>query len=44
MAKISQQIKIENEPESIQMKFKRTIESKDYLADVLPFAGNMKQY
>jgi hypothetical protein len=32
------------EPTSVQSKFARSPEAKDYLAEVLPFAGNMQTY
>lgn len=42
---IARQQNVENDPESIQSKFKTKFESKDYLSEILPFAsGCLKTY
>ncbi len=44
MAMIAHQTKVESEPHSVQMKFKKTAEAKDYLSTELPFSGNIDRY
>ena len=44
MAMIAHQTKVESEPQSVQMKFKKTAEAKDYLSTELPFSGNIDRY
>ena len=42
---IARQMAVENDPESIQSKFKKKFESKDYLSEIFPFAsGCLKNY
>jgi len=38
---IARQAAIEKDPSSLQSKFAKTAEAKDYLGDFLPYSGNI---
>ena len=37
-------MKIEEHPDSLQSRFKRTAEAKDYLGELLPFSGSIRKW